>query len=154
HEIVEELGQLRLALFVVAAAERVEHLRRELPALHERVENGLLERLERTIALIAGIPAVVRLVVAAGEARLQQKVRKLVEQRLKVDRVGQLGTVLTVRMEAHGVLLLEEYPVARFPSPERSYSARSALAGSTRAAPKPGTRLPTSARRLSRLAAS
>ena len=38
----------------------------------------------------------------AREPRLQQEVAQLVEQRLQVDRVGELGVVLGVGGEAHG----------------------------------------------------
>src|SRR5205085_5416540 len=61
NELVEQLCELRLALFIAVAAKRLEHLRRELPALDEGVENSLTERLHRSVALVAEVPAVVRL---------------------------------------------------------------------------------------------
>ena len=41
HELVEQLGELRLGLLVAVAAQRLEHLGRELSALHQRVEDRL-----------------------------------------------------------------------------------------------------------------
>ena len=109
-ELIEQLRQLCLAFLVVAAAERLEHLGRELPALHQRVENRLLEGVERPVAFVLAVEPVVRLIVAAGEPRLQEKIGELVEQRLQVDRVGELGAEFRVGVEAHRWSLLpEEY---------------------------------------------
>src|SRR5262249_50794719 len=94
----------------IAAAQRLEHLRRELAALHERVEDRLFEGLERAVVLVGGVPTVIGLVVAVvGEPRLQQKIGELVEQRLKIDGVGELGIVFAVGMKAHSSLPQEEY---------------------------------------------
>ena len=41
HEFVEQLGELRLRFLVAVAAQRLEHLGRELAALDQRVEDRL-----------------------------------------------------------------------------------------------------------------
>src|SRR5205823_12332159 len=60
-QLVEQLGELGLPLFVAVAAKRLEHLGGELPALDERIEDRLTERLERAVAVLAEVPAVVGL---------------------------------------------------------------------------------------------
>src|SRR3954466_16383982 len=40
--------------------------------------------------------------LAAGEPGLEQEVAELIQERLQVDRVGQLGDVLGIRSKAHG----------------------------------------------------
>jgi hypothetical protein len=109
HQLVEELGELGLALGVVLAAQRLEHLGRELATLQERVEDRLAERVHRAVALVAELPPVIRLLRPAGEPGLEQEVRELVEQRLEVDRVGEVGAELRVGVGAHDL----EYPSKR-----------------------------------------
>ena len=102
HEIVEQLGELRLRLLVAVAAQRLEHLGRELAALHQRFEDRLPQRVERAVARLVEAHAVVRAALAAGEAGLEQEVGELVEQRLEIDRVGHLRRELAVGVKAHG----------------------------------------------------
>jgi hypothetical protein len=69
------------------AAQFVHHLRRELAALQQRLQQRGLQRVQRTVVLIAG-PAPPRVVVgAAVEAALQQEVRESLQQILDVERV-------------------------------------------------------------------
>src|SRR5262249_4152038 len=72
-------------------------------ALDEGVENGLSQRFERTVVVVAEVPAIVGLLLplTAGEAGLQQEVGELVEEGLEIDRVGHLRAELRVGMESH-----------------------------------------------------
>src|SRR5207245_6925587 len=80
----------------------LEHFRRELAGLHQRLEDGLAQRVKRAVRLVFTelAPEGVR-VRASGEARLKQEIGELVEQGLQVDRVGQLGEVAAVRRVFH-----------------------------------------------------
>ena len=101
-ELIEQLRELSLSFLVALATQRLEHVRRELPALDERIQDCLTQRLERAITVIAEVPSVVRLLIlAAGKSRLQEEVGKLVEQRLEIDRVGHLRAELRVGVESH-----------------------------------------------------
>ena len=100
-ELVEQLGELGVGVLVAVAAQRFEHLGGELAALEQGVEDGLLEPVERAVGVVAGLaPERVRL-RAAREPRVEQEAGELLEQRLQVDRVGNLGAVLGIRVEAH-----------------------------------------------------
>ena len=63
-------------------------------------EDRLAQRVHRAICSSPDVAPVGLLHLAAGEARLQQKIRQLVEQRLEVDGVGHLGAELAVRVKA------------------------------------------------------
>src|SRR4051812_14011866 len=85
HEVVEQLGKIRLRLFASFAAQRLEHFRSELAALHQRVENCLSQCVERAVAgLLTDAHPVVRMVLSR-EPTLQEKIRELVEQGLEID---------------------------------------------------------------------
>jgi hypothetical protein len=101
YQVVEHLRQLRLGPLVPLAAERLQHLGRELAALHEGVEDRLLERVERPVLVPAELPPVGVVGLPPGEARLEEEVGELVEQRLEVDGIGELGAELGIRMESH-----------------------------------------------------
>ena len=104
-ELVEQLGELRSISWSCSrrrlAAQRLEHLGGELARLHQRLEDRLLQRVERAVAVVAHVVVPERR-APAGEAGLEQEVGELVEQRLEIDRVGQLGGELGVGGEAHG----------------------------------------------------
>ena len=68
HEVIEQLGELRLRFLVAVAAQRLEHLGRELAALHQRAKNRLLQRFHRAVAGFVDTHAVVRLPVASGKS--------------------------------------------------------------------------------------
>ena len=75
----------------------LEHVRGELARVHEGLEDGLAQGVHAAVGFT-------RLVVpepATAEARLQQEVTQLVEQRLQVDCVGEFGEELGVGGEAH-----------------------------------------------------
>src|SRR5207248_8332783 len=98
--LVEQLRELALqvgiALGVAArfVAQHLEHFRRELAGLHQRLEDGLAQRVKRAVRLVFTELAPEGVGVrASGEARLKQEIGELVEQGLQVDRVGQLGEV-------------------------------------------------------------
>src|SRR5690606_25419435 len=98
-----QLGQPSLGHFVTFAAERREHVRRELVAVYQRLENGLLQRLNGAIFLVIAELAPERVLRwPAGEARLQEEIRELLQEGLEVDRVGQLGAEPRVGVCAHG----------------------------------------------------
>jgi hypothetical protein len=102
-DLVEELGEARgaLAVIVAVAAERVEHLGGELPAVHERLQDRLAQRVEGLVAFVIAELTIERIAVAAGESRLEEEVGELVEQRLQVDGVGLRGGELGVGVLAH-----------------------------------------------------
>src|SRR2546422_487739 len=107
-DLVEQLGELALQVGVplgVArglATQRLEHLGSQLARVHERLEDRLAQRVERTVGLLIAELAPEGVGVrASGEARLQQEVGELVEQALEVDRVDQLGQVAAVGRVPH-----------------------------------------------------
>ncbi len=104
HELVEHLGE-RLPRFLVAlplAAQLLQHLGRELAAFDERLDECILERIERAVVPFAG-PAPPGVVVrSAFEAALQQEIGEVLEQVLDVDGVEQRAGVLRVGREPHG----------------------------------------------------
>ena len=100
-EVVEHLRELRLRLLVTVAPQRLEHLGGELPALDEGVEDRLLERVERAVLVAPELSPVGVVVLAPREPRLEKEVGELVEQRLQVDRVGELGGELRVGVGTH-----------------------------------------------------
>src|SRR5438876_443353 len=66
--------------------QQLEHLGGELPRLHQRLEDGLAQRVERAVRLVLTELAPEGMGVrASGEARLEEEIRELIEQGLEVD---------------------------------------------------------------------
>ncbi len=103
HDAVEQLGEFLLGEFVALAAEGLEHFGSELPALDERVEDCLFERVERVVGIIACLAPERMEMRSAGESRLEEEVGQVVEQRLEIDCVSHRGAELGVRVRAHPV---------------------------------------------------
>jgi hypothetical protein len=105
HDLVQQLAELLLQLLVAlgvagrVAPEHLEHVGGELPRVHERLQDRLPQRLERPLPLVPLVVPERRR--PAGEPRLEQEIAQLVEQRLQVDRVGELGVVFGIGCEAH-----------------------------------------------------
>ena len=65
---VEQLGEFLLGKLVAVAAEGFEHVGGELAALDERVEDCLLQRVERVVGVVAGLTPERMELRTAGEA--------------------------------------------------------------------------------------
>ncbi len=111
-DLVEQIGELFLELGILAgvagrvAAQHVEHVGRELPGIHEGLEDGLAQRVERAVGIFLAefAPEGMR-VGAAGEPRLQQEIGELIEQRLEVERLEQAGDIAAIRRGSHRFLI-------------------------------------------------
>jgi hypothetical protein len=101
--LVQQPGQLgcTLAFVVVASAQGLEHLGGELTAVHQGVQNRLSQRLDRMVSVFPRVTPVGMVRLTTGESRLEQEIRKLVEQGLQVDGIGHLWTELLVGVETH-----------------------------------------------------
>jgi len=100
-QAVEQLTQLLLGFLGAVAAQRFEQLGRELSALDQRVENCLAQSFDGSIGLRIEIVEVGIHALAAGESRLQQKIRELVKERLEIDSISRFRAELRVGVEAH-----------------------------------------------------
>jgi hypothetical protein len=70
HEVVQQLGELRLRFLIAIASQGLEHLGGELAALDQRVEDRFLERLERSVGIAAEITPIGVGHASAGESGL------------------------------------------------------------------------------------
>src|SRR5207237_6390139 len=82
-------------------AQRFQQLGGKLAALDQCIENGLTQSLDGSIGLGIEIVEVRIEVLSARKSRLQQKIRELVQQRLKIDRISSFRAELRVGVEAH-----------------------------------------------------
>src|SRR2546430_14232562 len=121
-DLVEQLRELALEVGVARrvagglATQQLQHLRGELPRLHQRLEDRLAQRVERAVGVVLAELAPERVGIrASGEARLEQKVGELIEQALQIDRVGQLGEVAAVRRVFHPLPTRNIGPRRAFP---------------------------------------
>src|SRR4029077_19036659 len=114
-------------------AQELQHLGRERARIHERLEDGLAQGVERAVGLVLAELAPERVGVrASGEARLEEEIGELIEQGLEVDGVGQLGQVATVRGVSHRLPTPNIGPRRAFPqwTKARFASERSPIATS------------------------
>src|SRR5688572_4948100 len=130
-EIVQHLRELCLRLWCAFAAQRLEHLRGELIRRHERVDDRLPQRIEGSIVLVAEVEAEARGIIPARKSRLQEEIRELVEQRLKVDCVGEFGAELGIRVAAHDGLRIHYTLWACIRSTHSWFSSVTAISGSS-----------------------
>src|SRR5207247_1009386 len=91
-DLVEQLRELALQLGIPLGIsggftpQQLEHLGGELPRLHQRLEDGLAQRVERAVRLVLTELAPEGMGVrASGEARLEEEIRELIEQGWRVD---------------------------------------------------------------------
>ena len=58
HEVVQQLGELRLRFLIAITSQGLEHFGGELAALDQRVEDCFLERLERPVGVTTKVPPI------------------------------------------------------------------------------------------------
>src|SRR5438034_1196980 len=131
NDLVEQLAQLTLEIGVARrvagrfAAQHLEHFRRQLARVHERLEDRLPQGVQRAVGFFLAELAPERVGVrASGEAGLEEEVGELIEQGLEVHRIGQLGEVAAVRRVFHRAPYPKYRAAASFPAMDEAPAAR------------------------------